>query len=578
MVLADLNGKVVNFTSNNTFTRLFDFGANYNYTDKYVVNYTTPATLADGDYRLWLAYKVLNTEMTSFAYLNNIPNLPRFINVKVQNGVMYFSSPITDKGKLSVEELIAPQVVGADCKLNLTATVANAGREYYDNVFFALIDENDEYKIYDPININVVTGGRVTFSSIITAPSKPGDYTLAVLDKDLDIIQGAVTLTVKESGNYNLAIASQLQVANYYMDMDNVCATAVLSNSGTGDYVGVIPFMILSGDSKWVKYTGNTDVITIPAGGTATVNIKTNFEGTPGLIYKMCLRYIKNPEKNTIWGDQVPFEVNSINATFLLDNILGSGVEGATYRLADNLTVVDAHDKSLFATNGRGSWIEVKCGDYFDQVADMKAFKAGTVFGIFDTADGNPSLTLTTLPEAGMVQSVSVDMVDLSQPFTPVPDKVIDFRGFYRLVDDKPMISAYDGLDGDMGQMVPIAFDWLKSFSPVNVGTCYDLHGVVMLTPATSATPALRAGTTSANYAIYLTKELTPTFSTAVTNVKSDDVKISVTDGVISVAGAHRVMVYNVAGALVGTGSEVSLPAGIYIVIADGHMRKVAVR
>ena len=41
--------------------------------------------------------------------------------------------------------------------------------------------------------------------------------------------------------------------------------------------------------------------------------------------------------------------------------------------------------------------------------------------------------------------------------------------------------------------------------------------------------------------------------------------------------GARRVAVYNMAGALVGTGSEVHLSAGIYMVIADGQMHKVAV-
>ena len=578
LLLADLSGNIVNFTSNNTLTKTFNFGSNYTYTDEHVFNFNTPATIADGYYRLWFVYKVLNSEMVNYAYLNNIPELPRFIDVKVQDGVMYFSSAITDKGKLSVVDLIAPPVVGAENKLNVTATVANAGKEYFNNVYFALINANNEYKIYDAINIDVVTGGRVTFTSMITAPSTPGEYTLAVLDKDLERIDGSVSMTVQESSNYELNIASQLQVSNYYMDVDNVSGTAVLGNSGTGDYVGAIPFMILSNDGKYVKFSGNTDVVSIPAGGTATVNIKTTFEGTPGLAYRMCLRALSTPNQFTIWGDQVPFEVNSVHPTTKLYDVLAGGVVDITYRLADNLTVVDTHEQSLFATNGRGSWVEVKCGDYYNQVAGMKAFKAGTVWGKYGLNNDNPFITLTKLPEEGMVQNLPTNVIDLSQPLTPVPDEVIDFSGFYRTVDGKPMISAYEGLNGDMGQMVPIAFDWLESFAPMTEGKCYDLHGVIMLTPATSGASSLRAGTTSANYTVYLTKEPVPSFSTDVANVNSDAVKISVADGVISVAGAHRVAVYNVAGALVGTGDNVRLPAGIYIVIADGKMRKVAVR
>ncbi len=578
LVLSDLNGKIVQFTSNNTLTRNFVFGSNYSYTDKHVINYNTPTSIADGNYRLWLAYKVENSEMTTFAYLNNIPSLPRYINVKVQDGVMYFSAATTDAGQLSVVDLSAPAEVGAGNKLNVTATVSNSGREYFDNVFFAFISQTDEFTIFDPINVNVLTGGKVTFTSLITAPSVPGEYRLAVLNKNLEIIGTAITVTVKESANYDIAIASQLQVANYMMDMDNVSATAVLSNSGTGDYVGPVPYMILTGDGKWVLFSGNTNVVTIPAGGTATVNISTNFEGTPGVVYRMCLRDIKTPNTNRIWGDQVLFEVNPIYATTLLDDIVAGGIYGVNYHVADNLTVVDSYGQSLFATNGRGSWIEVKCGDYFNEVAGMKAFKAGTVWGIFNQADGNPSLTLTGLPEAGMVQSVTAETVDLSQALAPVPDKVIDFSGYYRLIDGRPVVSAYDGLNGDMGQLVPITFDWLETASPIEEGTCYDLHGVIMLTPASSGAPALKAGNTPTNYAVYLTKKPTPTSFTSITKVNNDAVKIRVSEGTLTVSGARRVAIYNMAGALVGTGANVHLPAGVYIVIADGQMRKVAVR
>ena len=577
-MLSDLSGNVVYFPGNNTQTYNFIFGTNYSRINDKFIPFNTPATLADGDYRLWFMYKWANPAVTGFSYLANIPNIPKFINVKVQNGVMYFSEPETESGQLSVTELEASNVVGAGNKMQVTASISNTGKEYYDNVFFALINNEDEYKIYDPININVPTGGKVTINSILTAPTEPGEYELAVLNKDLAKIGGGtITVMVQESSNYNLTINTPLQVNSYYMEMDNVGGTAVLGNTGTGDYVGPIPFMILSEDSKQVLYSGNTNVVTVPAGGTATVNIKTHFERAPRVVYKMCLRDPKYPDRNVIWGAQVPFELNGTWPTTLLDKLVKDGINDGDYRIADNLTIADSHDQSVFATNGNGSWIEVKCGDNFDAVKEMNALKAGTVWGKYFVTDGNPSITLTQLPEAGVVQEGVVQMLDLSKPYTPVPDQVIDFTGYFFVENGKPVIYAYDGSNGDKGQAIPITFEWLDGSIPLAEGECYNLHGVVMLTPAASGAPSLMAdGTVPTNYIVYLTKA--PQAYTAINNVINDAVNVSVNGRTINVAGASKVAIYNTAGSLVGSNAVTQLPAGVYIVVADGNCFKVVVR
>lgn len=577
-MLSDMNGNVVSFPSNNTSTSTFDFGTNYSLMNPKSFSYHTPASLADGNYRLWFMYKLGNPAVAGFSYLANTPNIPRYINVKVQNGVMYFSTPATESGQLSVTDLVAPNVVGAGNKVEVSASISNAGKEYYDDVYFALINKDDNYKIYDPIRINVPTDGKVTFNSIITVPNEPGEYELAVLNKDLvKIGGGALTMMVQESSNYLLTINTQLQVASYYMDMDNVSATAVLGNTGTGDYVGPIPYMIISEDGKSVLYSGNTNIITIPAGGTATVNINTYYEGIPGIIYRMCLRDIKTPDKFTIWGAQVPFELNGTYPTTLLDKLVKEGINDGDYRIADNLTIADSHDQSVFATNGRGSWVEVKCGDHFDAIKEFSALKAGTVWGKYNLTDGNPSITLSKLPEAGVAQEGVVEKIDMSRPYTPVPDQVIDFTGFYFVENGKAVIYAYDGSDDDKGQAIPISFEWLGEFDSLAEGGCYNVHGVVMLTPLANGSPSLMAdGTVPTNYIVYLTK--TPSEITAINEVDNDAVKISVDNGSISVLGAKQVAIYNTAGALVSSNAITQLPAGIYLVVADGKCFKVIVK
>ena len=565
-MLSDTNGNQVSFTTDNILTRSFELGMRYSYYDDKAFQYTTPERLADGDYYLWLVYKEASQE--NYSFLANAPNLPRYLNVRVENGVMTLWVPDTQPGKLSVTTLTAPQRVGTNNDVEVSATIANAGGEYYDNVYLSLYKDGTQTEIFEGISINVSTGGNVLIKTSIKAPEEPGEYELALLDKDLNRLSGeSAPMTVVVSNDYNLSITTQLHVYNYYMEMDSVGGTAVITNSGTGDYVGPIPYMILSSDGEYVKAHGNSPIVTIPVGGSATVRINTNFEGIPGVVYKMCLRDFSQPDRYVIWGEQVPFQVFSPSPTIFLDKLLVGGVVDGEYRLANNLTIIDSHEHSLFATDGSGSWIEVKCGDFFDKVKDLKAFKAGTVYGKYALENGNPSLTLTRLPDNGTAQPVTAEKIDLSKTYSIAPDMVIDVTGYYNVIDGKHWICEHNATNSDYGQGMPIAFDWLSSFEPLTQGKCYDLHGVVRLNPATSGT----------NFSVYLTKAPVAAGS-SVGEVNSDAVKISVTGDAITVEGAQRVAVYNVAGMQVGSGNQVRVPAGIYIVIADGLMRKVVVR
>ena len=98
-----------------------------------------------------------------------------------------------------------------------------------------------------------------------------------------------------------------------------------------------------------------------------------------------------------------------------------------------------------------------------------------------------------------------------------------------------------------------------------------------MLTPAASGTPALMEdGNVPTNYIVYLTKA--PQAYTAINNVVNDAVNVSVKGRTINVAGASSVAIYNTAGALVSRNAATMLPAGVYVVIADGKSFKVVVK
>lgn len=68
------------------------------------------------------------------------------------------------------------------------------------------------------------------------------------------------------------------------------------------------------------------------------------------------------------------------------------------------------------------------------------------------------------------------------------------------------------------------------------------------------------------------------TGTTGTEKVAKDAVKVAVNGGVISVAGAENVAIYNAAGALVSTSAQANVPAGLYIVKAGKNVQKVIVK
>lgn len=65
---------------------------------------------------------------------------------------------------------------------------------------------------------------------------------------------------------------------------------------------------------------------------------------------------------------------------------------------------------------------------------------------------------------------------------------------------------------------------------------------------------------------------------TGVANIAGDNVKISQSGGTVNVTGAKCVNIYSATGMLAATGNSCTLPAGIYIIVADGSVNKIAVK
>ena len=302
--LTDLNNNTVDFKPGKQNDK--DFMIEYPYS--FLENYIPPTNLANGQYRLWLMYMVPEAGMTEYVPYDHSNTTTGYINVTVQDGIAYFDGPETNDGILSLESLEVPSKVGTNSNFEVKATIANSGDEYYDNIYFVVKQQETIISTGNAIKIDVPTNGNVIVRSIVTAPAESGTYQLAVYDKKNQMIGSSVTLNVAESSNYSLNLTSPLSTSSYYMDPYDIQASVVISNSGTGDFIGTFQMLIVDEAASWIKKRVYSPTITIPAGESATVNFQCEFSGREGVVYKL---YFLGPDNNSIWGRKVAFEIKS---------------------------------------------------------------------------------------------------------------------------------------------------------------------------------------------------------------------------------------------------------------------------
>ncbi len=300
--LTDLNNNTIDFKPGQQNDK--DFMIEYPYS--ILENYIPPTNLANGQYRLWLMYMVPEAGMTEYVPYEHSNTTTGYINVTVQDGIMYFDGPETNDGILSLESLEVPSKVGTNSSFEVKATIANAGDEYYDNIYFVVKQQETIISTGDAIKIDVATDDNVIVRSVVTAPAESGAYQLAVYDKTNHMIGSPVTLNVAESSNYSLSLTSPLSTPSYYMDPYDVQASAVISNSGTGDFIGTFQMYIIDEAASWIKKRVYSPTVTIPAGQSATVNFQCEFDGTEGVVYKM---WLLKPDNSSFWGNKFAFEI-----------------------------------------------------------------------------------------------------------------------------------------------------------------------------------------------------------------------------------------------------------------------------
>ena len=272
-----------------------------------------------------------------------------------------------------------------------------------------------------------------------------------------------------------------------------------------------------------------------------------------------------------------------------LGRVVADGTDGHEYAVADTLAIGGYTAKGYaFVTNGKGGWLKVNLtyGGLKDFV-DMQTIEPGTLVGTMTDGGVNPTLTPTFAPQASRepvdVEMRTVRLGDLgSRRFDAAPNEVLRVVGVYVESAEGRRLCQYEQTSKEKGVKLDVAMDWCNNSGDLVDGSPYSLPVVAQIREPWTADSGhvADADRYSENYIVY------PLEVPVVTETGRVDaaaaVRVAGQQGRVLVLGAAgaEVTIFDVSGRKVaaGHGSAFALPRGVYAVLVDGKVYKVAVR
>lgn len=246
------------------------------------------------------------------------------VDMRVEGNTAYFNtSTDADLSLSSIEntDLYANQA------FEVNAVIANAGAEYFDNIYVALINTAGSVKMKSAaMKVAIAHNGTFAFKTECTASVTAGDYRLAILDADNQVI-GSVPVTVKAASQAaSLQLIGNVVPQATVMPRNNIQASAQVKNNG-GIFVGRLELIIAPADAMTVRELVQSDLITIEPGETKTVNFKTEMVAEVGETFRMAMRDPSRSDAYYLWNSNfVSFQIGEPQAPAVRGDVDGDGV------------------------------------------------------------------------------------------------------------------------------------------------------------------------------------------------------------------------------------------------------------
>lgn len=276
--------------------------------------------LSDGIYHV---RPVVQANGESFRYIMPSTKAPAFVEMRVEDGIAYFSTS-TETNLQLLNMATNSATLYTDKLFEIIADVKNYGLEYYDNVYFAWLQNGQQKAKSFNIPLDLAQGSTFTIRMYMTAPSSAGQYQLMMCKADNSRMGDALNLTVVQSGISVLEQASDIQPAADTMPADNIQATVYVRNTGD-PFMGFLEMFLLTADTCEISIP-KSDIVTIGTDETKPVRFNFSFGGDVGM---KCLLWMRDPNISNgycLWGEPVMFTVGEYQSQWAKGDVNHDGI------------------------------------------------------------------------------------------------------------------------------------------------------------------------------------------------------------------------------------------------------------
>ena len=247
-----------------------------------------PATLSDGEYKLYLAHTISGGEWKRVAMkANSNP----YYNVSVNQGTITLST--NNEGEIWATSVVCNEdVIYSGCFSTFTITVSNTmSYEYFGSLYVSIYESKGKFeqRKSDAIALSVPAGKEVEIEIPIKIEVSKGSYCIFITDGKKN----------KFSDSYPITVEAEPAVVDFTITdfrltkdaKDWLQAEYTLTNNGE-DYTGYLrPWVLYKNQGSTSSYT-NSDEITIKNGESMEFVQKWQFEdGVVGEDYILSLWY-----------------------------------------------------------------------------------------------------------------------------------------------------------------------------------------------------------------------------------------------------------------------------------------------
>jgi len=206
------------------------------------LSYYPQANMAPGKYQLRLLY---NIDDSMYGLFDGSCSSDYIIDMEIKDGNAYFTQHVPASSLTAEITKLSGTIVYANQPFEVTADITNSGEEYYNDIYVGILQDGIPVSVSDAMKIAIPRNGTFTLKSAFSPEVETGQYQVAILDYDLNVL-GSTPVTVSDNNGLtpSLTLYTNVKPSQNEMPANEIVATCQVRNNSSATYAGYVELFI----------------------------------------------------------------------------------------------------------------------------------------------------------------------------------------------------------------------------------------------------------------------------------------------------------------------------------------------